>query len=324
MNETLRKIQLLNERLEKPYGRLLSESTGKRVQVSRNEILDKMNSMANDPSRNGNVSIIYANDAKVYGTKRNWRTDDVSSALSRHSDSQDKEWYQKLTQYNDPSTKGKNPVAVVVTSRYLFHWQTTEQYNKSVGDFNSRRSELRMGLGYGTNREGYMGDNHNQRKHLDTGEQMNQTGNLSIDVNMANSKKPKSRYYYVNADGTVDKDNEMPSDIVNAMKAVPKSYEKGKEYMRYVEKEMLNHTQDEEKLKAYGEAMKELKNTVYDNRNLLWSKILAICATVDGQSFYYINDAVGLDFVDPAGLVKIAEDQLGETFSEIDISEFSN
>lgn len=324
MNETLRKIQLLNERLEKPYGRIV-ESTGERIQVSRDEILDKMNRMASDRSRNGKfVSITYANDAKVYKTKRNWRTDDVSSALSKHSDSQDKEWHQKLTQYNDPSAKGKNPVAVVVTSRYVFHWQTKEQYDSSVGDFNSKRAELRMGLGYGTNREGYMGDNHNQRQRLDTGEQMNQTGNLSIDVNMANSKKTKYRYYYVNADGTVNKDNEMPSDIVDAMKAVPKSYEKGKEYMAYVEKEMLNHTQDEEKLKAYGEAMKELKNTVYDNRNLLWSRILTICATVDGQSFYYINDAVGLDFVDPSGLVKIAEDQLGETFSEIDIAEFAN
>ena len=312
--------------MENPYGRLLFEGTGERIQVSRDQILDKMNRMANDPSRNGKfVSIVYANDAKVYKTKRNWRTDDVSSALSKYSDSQDKEWYQKITQYNDPSiTKGKNPVAVVVTSRHLFHWQTKEQYNKSVGDFNNKRAELRMGLGYGTNREGYMGDNHNQRKHLDTGEQMNQTGNLSIDVNMANSKKTKYRYYYVNADGTVDKDNEMPSDIIYAMKAVPKSYEKGKEYMRYVEREMLNHTQDEEKLKAYGEAMKELKNTVHDNRNFLWSQILTICATVDGQSFYYINDAVGLDFVDPAGLVKIAEDQLGEIFNEIDISEFSN
>ena len=76
-------------------------------------------------------------------------------------------------------------------------------------------------------------------------------------------------------------------------------------------------------LDAYMKAKEELDNT-FKTQNFVFDKILCISATVNGKSYYYINDKIKSPiasksdvYVNPSDMVKIAEEQLGETFDAI-------
>ena len=62
----------------------------------------------------------------------------------------------------------------------------------------------------------------------------------------------------------------------------------------------------------------------FQNKNLLYDRILSIVASVNGVSYYYINDAlkheVGKDtgiFVNPQDMQKIGIEQLSGSFADI-------
>ena len=76
-------------------------------------------------------------------------------------------------------------------------------------------------------------------------------------------------------------------------------------------------------LDAYMKAKAELDKT-FKTQNFVFDKILCISATVNGKSYYYINDMLKSPiasksdvYVNPSDMVKIAEEQLGETFDAI-------
>ena len=78
-----------------------------------------------------------------------------------------------------------------------------------------------------------------------------------------------------------------------------------------------------EALEAYMRAKKELDEK-FRPVNLLFDRMLCIAVSINGVSYYYINDALsspivkGSDVnVNPQEMLEIAKDQLGESFDEI-------
>ena len=79
-----------------------------------------------------------------------------------------------------------------------------------------------------------------------------------------------------------------------------------------------------EELQAYYEAKKELDET-FSAKNLLFDRILAIVASVNGVNYYYINDAVKHEiskgsgvYVNSQDLTKIAKDALSSAIGDVD------
>lgn len=283
-----------------------------RVQVTRDEIIDILN--AQDEKGNGGkfASITYVKPETVYKTKRNWRNDDVTTALNNNAKYNDRDWYTKLTTYNDPTVKGNNPIsAVIAVQRYVLNWTRDENYKKAYADYKSKLSDLRMRNGVAIDRDGMLGDNHNQREKSDYGPQFNQTGNLSKDFNTANAKV-KSTCYVVDNEGHVV--SEIPNDIIKSIKALPSAAKPEREVAMALSGPALD---------AYMKAKAELDKT-FKTQNFVFDKILCISATVNGKSYYYINDMLKSPiasksdvYVNPSDMVKIAEEQLGETFDAI-------
>jgi hypothetical protein len=78
-----------------------------------------------------------------------------------------------------------------------------------------------------------------------------------------------------------------------------------------------------EALEAYAQAKRELDKT-YRPTNLLFDKILCIAASVNGQSYYYINDALQSPIakdstvnINQSKMVEVAEELLDESFNEL-------
>lgn len=283
-----------------------------RVQVTRDEIIDILN--AQDEKGNGGkfASITYVKPENIFKTKRSWRQNDVTDALNKHAEHSSKDWYQKLNSYNDPTVKGYNPIsAVIAVQRYVLNWTRDENYKKAYADYKTKLSDLRMRNGVAIDRDGMLGDNHNQREKSDYGPQFNQTGNLSKDFNTANAKV-KSTCYMVDDKGKVV--SEIPEEVIESIKT-PRSDAKPE---REVAKVLSGPALD-----AYMEAKAELNKT-FKTQNFVFDKILCISATVNGKSYYYINDMLKSPitpksdvYVNPSDMVKIAEEQLGETFDAI-------
>lgn len=283
-----------------------------KVQVSRDEIIDILN--AQDEKGNGGkfASITYVKPETIYKTKRNWRQNDVTDALNKHAEHSSKDWYQKLNSYNDPTVKGNNPIsAVIAVQRYVLNWTRDENYKKAYADYKTKLSDLRMRNGVAIDRDGMLGDNHNQREKSDYGPQFNQTGNLSKDFNTANAKV-KSTCYMVDNEGKVV--SEIPNEVIKSIKALPSAVKPEREVAMALSGPALD---------AYMKAKAELDKT-FRTQNFVFDKILCISATVNGKSYYYINDMLKSPiasksdvYVNPSDMVKIAEEQLGETFDAI-------
>ena len=291
----------------------LTEAVGSRKQVSRDQMIDILNAQDDDPKSQGKfVSVTYVKPVSVYKTKRNWRSDEVQAALVKYKDRGEEDWHKNLTAFNQADAKGKNPVStVIVTQRYLLHWSSQERLAKTAADYSEKLHNLRMKNGIGLDSAGMLGDNHNQRQKSDTGAQFNQTDRLSRDFNMAGSKT-KTTAYFCDENGNII--TALPSEVLKSMtkQAVYNKPEKA-----------VTDVLNGEALEAYMKAKAEL-DKMYNPKNLLLDRILCIAASVNGESYYFINDKLmtpiskdGNVNVNQGEMVKIAEDQLGETFNEI-------
>lgn len=292
---------------------LISEAVqGKRVQVTRDEMLDLLNKMSDDPRNNGKfVSFTYVMPEKVYKTKRSWRPQEVTDALNAHEDRSEEEWHKNLTAYNQDGAKGNNPIsAVVVAKRYRVNWITPEKYNKRYGEMSDKIRKNNMEYGIGLDSDGLMGDNHNQRQKTDWG-QFNQTGKLSFDLDMKNSSV-KTTAYFTDGNGHIITD--LPADIVKSMTGI-KNYDALPKYAT----DALSGPVLDAWAKGYREAM-----SMMSPRNFKLEQVLCLAAGIDGVSYYFINDKLNTPIADKSDtivsqqeMLQIAKDQLGESFDEI-------
>lgn len=293
--------------------KILTENYKNRRQVSRNEIIDILNASDDFNSNNGKfVSVTYVKPVSVYKMKKKWRSQDVKDALDLHKEKSGEDWYKKLSDFNQEGAKGKNPIsAVVVTQRYLLHWTSQDKFRRDYANYANKLSDLRMRNGIGLDSDGKLGFNHNQRQQSNTGIQFNQTNKLSRDFNIAGSKV-KTTAYFVDETGHIV--TELPSEVLDSMRALKKSYAPEK---------AVSQILSGPSLEAYIKAKAELDKS-FRPKNLLFDRILCIAANVNGESYYYINDKLASPITDksevnvsPSEMIKIAEDQLSETFSEI-------
>lgn len=326
-NESLGKIHSLIERMGSnmtSYQATLNEemciseaATKSRVQVSRDEILDILDS-ADDAQNTTNrglfATVTYVKPANILKTRAKIDVDKLSSALDKHKDKSEESWHKDLTSFRDAEKSStKNPISAVITvTRYHLRWQSLKNYASDYGTYRDALADLRMRNGIGISTDGTLGDNHNQRQSTDATDsaKFNQTGKLGRDYNMAKKVgKPKSTAYLVDETGHVV--SELPNDVMWSIH--------GKTSQKGVESEVKKMLSGEA-LEAYTKAKAELDAT-FDGKNLLFDRTLCICCSVDGVSYYYINDnlisaiASKSDVnVNPQDMVNIAKEQLGESF----------
>lgn len=304
----------LNETIDLMKRMNLLEGTTPRQQVTRDEIIDILNKQ--DENGGGTyASFIYVKPQSFYTTRKNWRKDDVSKALANYTEMDNEHWYPHIKKFNnDESIKKMSGIdGIIVTTRYNVHWTTPESYKKAYSDYSEKLHNLRMRNGIGMESNGMLGDNHNQRQESDYGPQANQTGKLSKDFNLAGmTTKPKSTCYVVDSEGHVK--GGIPDDVIKAM---------NKPYSAPVPEKGVSDVLSGEALEAYMKAKAELDKT-FSPRNFLFDRILSIVATVNGTSYYYINDAIKSEIkaksdimVNPQDMQKIAIEQLSDSFKEI-------
>lgn len=299
----------------------INENYKNRRQVSRDEIFDILNQQDDYYASNGKfASVTYVKPAAVYKkkNKRTWRNDDVVSALDKYKDRSEEEWHQKLSNFTQDDVKGNNPLSsgVVVARRWLLHWCSPEKYKKDYAKYAAALHDLRMQYRMARDSDGMLGDNHNQRQKSDYGPQFNQTGKLSRDFNTKGSKV-KTTAYFCGEDGHIK--GEFPEEVLNSMLALKKPKQPEKEARDMVERGELTP----EELEAYWTARQELDKT-FGTMNLVFDQILSIAASVNGESYYYINDKLltplvkdGEVCVNQEEMVQIAADQLKENFNDI-------
>ena len=295
----------------------LNEGVGKRIQVGRDDILDILNKQDDDKNSRGKwATITYVRPVSVYQTKRNWKTTDVQNALDNNRDRAEEDWHKNLSAFNQEGAKGKNPIKyVVIAKRYMLHWQTQDDFNRDSAKYGEALRNLRMKNGIGMESGGYLGDNHNQKEKFDYGAQQNQTGNLSRDFNMAkaDSRRLKKLIFFCDDQGNVI--TELPEDVLKSMLAPHKG--------RGVEK-AVSDVLSGEALEAYTQAKKELDKE-YNPKNFLFNQILCIAASVNGESYYYINDKLETPigkksdvYVNQQAMIEIAERILNENFEQLE------
>lgn len=306
---TLNEAQRINEAVAK-----------NRVQVSRDEILDildKADDQQNEKNSNLFATFTYVNAANLLKTKRSIDVDKLGGALEKHNDKSEEAWHQSLSSFRDAEKSStKNPISAVVTvTRYLMQWQSLANYGRDYGEYRDGLSNLRMSHGIAIQTDGTLGDNHNQRQASDATDagKFNQTGNLARDFNMKRCVNKTSTAYIIDENGNIV--SEIPDDVMWSIHA-KRSARGG------VEAEVRNQLEGEA-LEAYAKSKAEL-DAKFDGRNFLFDKILCLCCSVNGVSYYYINDALitkiakGSEVnVNPREMVKIAEEQLDETFQGI-------
>ena len=308
MKTKLNEVTSLMERMG------LFEGATPRQQISRDEIIDILNQQ--DETAGGTyVSFTYVKPQSFYNTRKSWRKDDVTNVLSKYQETGNEHWYNAIKGFNDDENmkKMQGIDGIIVTTRYNVHWTTPQSYAKAYSNYAEKLHNLRMQNGIGLSSDGMIGDNHNQRQTSDYGPQFNQTGNLSKDFNLASmTTKPKSTCYIVDNQGLIK--GEIPGEMVKAMNkvATPAGPEKA-----------VAEVLSGEALEAYMKAKAELDKS-FNGKNFLFDRILCIVATVDGQGYYYINDALKSEIktksdvmVQPSEMVKIARDQLSDSFEEI-------
>lgn len=326
--EFVGKVRSLMERVEgnmSPYEAKLNEQTRideatskNRIQISRDEILDMLDKADDEQNEKNSglfATITYVKPAAILKTRRAVDTEKLTNALNKHSDMSDSDWHKNLTSFRDAEKSStRNPIATIITTaRYHLRWHTKKEYNREYSEYASALRTLRMRNGIGLDSDGMLGDNRNQRRDFDSTDSAteNQTGNIARDVNLKHLiGKPKYTAYIVNEEGKIVE--EIPDDIMWAI------HEKRKKKggVEASVKQVLTG----QALEEYEKTKNEL-DASFDGRNLLYDLILCICCSIDGVSYYYINDAIVSSIakgssvkVNPADMVEIAEKQLGESF----------
>jgi hypothetical protein len=328
-NESLGKMHSLMERMGSNMTayqatlneeKCITEAAKSRVQVSRDEILRILDEADEIQDANNSglfATVTYVKPASILKTRAKIDTEKLSKALDANKDRSEESWHRDLTSFRDAEKSStKNPIQAVITvTRYHLRWHSLKNYNADYNSYSTELSNLRMRHGIGIQSDGKLGDNHNQRQDTDaTGAaRFNQTGNMSRDYNMARKVgKPKSTAYLVDETGHVV--SEIPNDVMWAIHS--KKASKG------VEAEVRN-TLSGEALEAYAKAKAEL-DAKFDGKNLLYDKTLCICCSVNGVSYYYINDQLISAIasksevnVNQNDMINIAKEQLGESFDVI-------
>ena len=311
----------LREIISESIQRHLFEAVAKeRVQVTRDELFDILDKQ--DKDRQGKfVSFTYVKPVTVKKTRKTLDVDAISGALNAHSDLAGQEWHKSLSDFIRPDSELKNnPIgAIIVVQKYLIHWINKEGYNKGYGEYSDKLTTLRQRYGVARDTAGVLGDNNNQRE-TSAGVQFNQTGNASRDFNMVGSKV-KVTNYIVNDEGHIIA--EIPNDIVKLISS-PRSN-------NLVEKAVAEALKDNpEALQEYIAAKQEIVKS-FIPKNFVHDKLLAVVATVNGMGYYYINDKLLAPItknsevvVNQGEMVKLAEEQLNQSFQDIDAEDFAN
>ena len=330
-NESVGKIHSLMERIGSnmtAYQATLNEeiciseaSNKSRIQVTRDEILnilDKADDEQNKTNKGLFASITYVKPADLLKTKRAVDTERLTSVLGKHKDKSDEQWHKDLSMFNaSEKSTTPNPISGIITvTRYNLRWQSLKNYASDYEVYKNALSDLRMRNGIAIDTDGMLGDNHNQKQDTDaTGAaKFNITGNLGRDFNMAKKVgNDKSTAYIVDINGNVV--SEIPDDVMWSIhgKVSPKG---GVE--SYVKKVLTGDALDD-----YAKSKAELDAT-FKARNLLFDRILCICCSVNGISYYYINDNLIANIarksevkVNQQDMINIAKEQLGESFDVI-------
>jgi hypothetical protein len=331
-NESVGRMRSLMERMNgkmTPYEAMLNEEKmiqeaikKNRRQVTRDEIFDILDK-ADNSSVNLFASITYVNFAPIVKTLKSVDVNKVNSALSNHQDKSEEQWHKTLSDFaKSEKPSAKHNLSIIVVLRRVLQWHTKEQYDKDYAVYSDGLHNLRMGIGAAIERDGVLGDNHNQRTNVG-GVTVNQTGNTARDINDVKTVNMTSTCYLVD-NNTGNIITEIPEDVMRSLK-------NKKPYDLKIEKEVeevisLKDITDEEKdalrqtyLNQKAELMKK-----WQPRNLLYDKILCICGSANGESFYYINDAIKTPIADksdiyvkPEEMIEIAKEQLGESFDVI-------
>lgn len=315
IDEQLERIKDLSKRIENtPYGRSpLTEAVGQRIQVTRDQLIDYFNKMDSMPETYGTlISMTYVKAASIYKSKRNWRTDAVTAALEKYVDRSEEDWYQQISNYNKPETKGSNPVwTVVLCSRSRFHYNSVSGFNKKSAQNIDAKDDLR--LKYGLPQK--FKDATTSFNKSDYGVEQTHKGTLVKRYNSATSKQiSPTEAYLLSPDGNIV--TKIPLDVVYAM---------GKEFYNGPEKEAIEILgANSERLKAYEAELKELnKSFGYGTFNL--DQIVTCAFGFEGKKYYFINDSLALTSsgskginVNPQEWRKIGEDQLEENFTAIE------
>jgi hypothetical protein len=326
-NESLGKMHSLMERMGSNMTayqatlneeKCITEAAKSRVQVSRDEILDlldRADDIQNEANKGLFATVTYVKPESILKTKRSIDNEKLSGALGNYQDRSEEQWHKDLTAFGAAEKSNTpNPISAVVTvTRYHLRWHSLQNYAKDYGKYRDSLSNLRMQHGVAIQTDGTLGDNHNQRQSTDATDaaKFNQTGNLARDYNMAKLiGKPKSTAYIVDETGHIV--SELPNEVMWSIRG-KKSQRGGVE--AEVKKQLSG-----EALEAYAKAKAEL-DASFSPVNLLFDRTLCICCSVDGISYYYINDnlisAIASKSevnVNPQEMVEIAKEQLGESF----------
>ena len=321
VNIEIAKMRSLMERMEKPMTarqgilneeRHINEASVTKKAVTRDEIVDILDQQ--DEKGNGGLfaTIVYAKAEPVYKTKRTgtWRPNDVNAMLDKTREKYgESDWHKALTDYNVDDVKNStpNPIgSVMCVEKFQVNWTTRSNFDKAYGKHADALHNLRMSYNIARERDGVLGDNHNQRMDIG-GAQANQNGNLSKDFNVATKKTLDSTLYQVDVDGHIV--GEIPEEAIKAMK---------KPYTPPQPEKEIREALSPEEIEAYMKAKAELEKKFMAN-TLNFSAILAISASVNGTSYYYINDKLELSGkngfpVDQQKMIEIAEKEIGEKF----------
>jgi hypothetical protein len=291
-----------------------------RVQVTRDEIIKLLDDADNIQNKKHNglfASITYVKPAEILKTKLKVNTEKLSGALDKYKDRSEEDWHKKLSSFKDAQKSNTpNPISYIITvTRYNIRWHSEKDYDIAAAKYTSGLHDLRMKHGMAIQSDGTLGDNHNQRQKTDaTGAlKFNQTGNPARNVNMINKVGQKSTAYIVDETGHIV--SEIPNDVMWSIH--------GKVSTRGGVEAEVKKTLSGEALEAYAKSKAEL-DAQFDPRNLLYDRTLSICCSVNGVSYYYINDALIANIakksevnVNQSEMVEIAKEQLGESFDEI-------
>lgn len=300
INESLR-----NERA------IINEATAAgRIRLGSGEILDKLNELYIQ-SKEGKtprpfISMTYVKPVNFVKMKSKWRTEDVTSTLANYSREGNEHWFDTVNDYNN-NPKGKLGFnSIIVTQRYLLNYINKDDLKRKSSEFADKRNNLRMSFGVGLDSNGLLGDNHNQREELSTGEMFTQRGNLMLDLETT-KKKIDATNYVIGADGSVV--GVIPNDITKSITNLGSTGS--------VEKDVREALADNpEKLQEYIDAKQELDRS-FKQQTFKFDNILSIVFTVNGQGYYFINNALMVEiskgsgvYVSGDAMMKIAEKAL--------------
>lgn len=309
--ERMDKHSTLNE--SKKIDDIINEAIAdNRIRVSNNEILDILNDQGTDLGKF--VSITYVNAKDVMKTKRSWRKDDVNAVLSKYGREGNEYWFDKLDAFNK-AEKGKNPIRTVLAiMRYNLNWYSPESYARGYDKYASALRDLNMKNNIGIDSNGMLGDAHNNSTNTGYGTYQNQSNALKLKQNIAKAKV-QSEFYVIDENGNIVGD--IPSDVVKSISAVKKSASAPS----IVQQALADNPKA---LQAYIDAKKEL-DADFRSQDFMLDKILCIVASVNGKSYYWINDGIttpiekGSDVnVNREQLLDIMKDKVGETFQDVE------